>query len=198
MEQTKLPQNHKFCHPGEVWSWRSASKLASRRHGQNGVDQALSLLLAALTWATICMFLRILLLLPWPKANVPGAYLFGFRQNVGNYIGANGRSVRNLLLRIPSVFEKPSLIPQYLKAMIRNERLKGFKLVTPTQSSIKSLSLSHGVCRNRNVYIPDYNDSPPPPSNAPIVIYKGAVIEGHHRYMAGVRTGIVEIHPEEY
>lgn len=158
---------------------------------------ALTGLLAALTWAAICLFLRILLLLPWPKANVPGAYLFGFRQNVGNYIGANGRSVGNLLLRIPSVFEKPSLLPQYLKAMTRKEKITGFKLVTPTQTSIEALSLSHGVCRNRNIYLTEFSDSPAPPSKAPIVVYGGTVIEGHHRYMAGVRTGIVEILPEE-
>ena len=112
---------------------------------------AMTGLVAMTAWLAVCGLLRLFLLLPWPKANVPGAYLFGFKQNVGNYIAANGRSVDNLLFRTSSVFERPGLLPQYLKAMARNEHIKEFRIVE-LDSPPPQVQLSHAVVKSRNIY----------------------------------------------
>jgi hypothetical protein len=167
------------------------SGLHSKHHGE--VDSnyswkygAMTGLLASGLWILICCFLRVLLLFPWPKANIPGAYLFGFAQNVGNYVAANGRSVANLLHRVPSIFEQPTLLFEYLVAMIRKAKIGKYKVVSIEGK--EGLKYSHGICQNRNIYMFGCK-----PSGGDIIIFRDTIIEGHHRYAAGYRNNMKEI-----
>jgi hypothetical protein len=167
------------------------SGLHSSHHGE--VDSnypwqygAMTGLLASGLWILTCCFLRTLLIFPWPKANVPGAYLFGFAQNVGNYVAANGRSVMNLFHRVPSIFEQPTLLLEYLIAMTKKVTIGRYKVVPIGDKA--GLKYSHGICQNRNIYRFGHK-----PSGGVIIVFRDTIIEGHHRYAAGYRDNMKEI-----
>jgi len=162
-----------------------------RHHGEENIyhwDYGVIVgFLSSILWLVICLSLYPLLFIKWPKANFAGAYLFGFSQNVGNYIEANGRSINNLLYRTSSVFDKPKLIFQYLNLMFRNEK-KELQQIEFT-GDISTLDLSHDLSAARNIY--NIKDKENDVGN--VIVFNNQVIEGHHRIQAKCKVKIVEI-----
>ncbi len=133
-------------------------------------------LTCAYVWLIICVILYPFLLFSFKRSNIPGAYLFGFFQNLANYRAIEGRSIRSLIYRMPSVFDKPILLWQYLRIIFRKECVKG--IVNTGNIYTNKLYYSHEVSNIRNIY--NYKA----PQNNKILIYHNQIIEGHHRYAA--------------
>ena len=135
-------------------------------------------------WVIIVYSLKPLLFIVKKEPTVAGAYLFGFTQNVANYRAIHGQNLDNVLWRCSSIYDKPSLLVEYLLAMF-NSDLKGKEFRLEYGESIASdISFSHGVSSARNVYLSGNKKIEGGP---PVIIFDKKVIEGHHRVSAGYR-----------
>lgn len=124
-------------------------------------------MVAMYTWLVICVILYPALLLNPVKPNNPGVYKYGLFTNLANYKAMNGISFQKLMYRMPSLFDKPKILIQYIRLI--------FGMENETELS----ELSHDVSQIRNIYM--YRTDLP--MNG-IKTFNGKVIEGHHRYMA--------------
>jgi hypothetical protein len=89
-----------------------------------------------------------------------------FYKNIANYKEANGISFRKLIYRMPSIFDKPKILIQYIR------------LIFGYSNKTELPELSHDISQIRNIY--NYIDF----DRKSITIKNGKVTEGHHRYMA--------------
>lgn len=136
-------------------------------------------------WGLFCSYLWLLIVLVlYPimifnptKANVPGAYIFGFFRNLANYRKQEGFSIVPLLRRMPSIFDDPSILSNYIRIMFRKEITAWF--VVHKIDKPHRLNYSHPISNNRNVYKLGLV-----PTNKRVLVYKNEILEGHHRHDA--------------
>ena len=78
----------------------------------------------------------------------------------------SGLSLSDALHRMPSIFDKPKILIQYIRLFF------GLSNITEVPE------FSHDISQNRNIY--NYIDH-----NKDDIIFKdGLIVDGHHRYMA--------------
>lgn len=148
----------------------------TKHHGYNQVKHEVDTefyvgFFAMYIWFFVCLLFYPILLINPKKPNEPGIYKYGLLQNISNYKASNGNSFRKLLYRMPSIFDKPKILIQYIRLMF------GFSNKTELPE------LTHDVSNIRNIYL--FKELP----LDGITFNNGKVTEGHHRYIALIRGG---------
>lgn len=121
-------------------------------------------LFASYFWLFLIILLYPLLIINKTKPTIPGAYAYNFWQNLSNYRAQEGLSILNLVRRMPSIFDNPKILIQYVAIIFGIDTVKN--------------DTSHDISQIRNIY--NYVK----PNNFRIIRSKGRIIEGHHRYLS--------------
>jgi len=133
-------------------------------------------LFAMYFWMLIVVLFYPILVISTKKSNGAGDYSYNLLQNIANYKELNGTSFSKLIHRMPSIFDKPKILIQYVKLM--------FGI---TNNNTEHPYFSHDISPIRNIYMKGA-----PYSVNDIVIKDGKILEGHHRYHAYMQEIIYE------
>lgn len=164
-DNTPVDFTNKFCNKWGLGCGHHAEHHRTTTHYSTDTNVLYGLLVMYI-WASLSVFLYpLLLLVDKDKANYSGVYCFGLIQNMRNYKHRNGISMRKLLHRMPSIFDKPKLLGQYTKLMFNSKPL--------------TTEFAHDISQIRNIY--NFTDCKEPEN---VVIYKGTVYDGHHRLLS--------------